>query len=454
MTRETAQASTHPLAYVRRSRGWSYQDIARVIADNARALGVPMAARREKIWRWEHWGVVPERDSQRALARALGVPGEEIDTRPWPQWLPAQDKMPSGLPWTRAGSLSALASLLDHGPRGDHDDPAGRPIAVGPALHEAVADWTAAVARGAALDADADTNSGTDTGAGEPTVRPHPGVIDEQTLSWLESGLLGLRRLDDRLGGAAVQHRVEADLGLALGLLRHGPYARTLETRLLRTAAGLAQLGGWAATDAGRPCTAQRHFLTGLRLADNAQDLPLAASIWAGLSLQAVLAGRPKDGLAAVDAAGSVAAAATRRTRAMLATRRARAHAGLGDEMACRSALDEAAQLLDAAGTDDDPSWLYWFDDAELAAQTGTALLDLGLAHEGRPELERALKLQNRAYLRDRAIYSARAASARFRTGDPDGGHELGQEALRLAQYCGSPRLTAALNALRPAEDG
>jgi len=79
--RDSAAASSHPLAYVRRNHGWSYQDLARVIADHARALGVPTAARREKVWRWEHWGVVPEADSQRALARALGIPVTELESR-------------------------------------------------------------------------------------------------------------------------------------------------------------------------------------------------------------------------------------------------------------------------------------------------------------------------------------------------------------------------------------
>ena len=54
VAREGTAASPHPLAYVRRRHGWSYQDLARVIADHALALRVPMAARREKVWRWEH----------------------------------------------------------------------------------------------------------------------------------------------------------------------------------------------------------------------------------------------------------------------------------------------------------------------------------------------------------------------------------------------------------------
>ncbi|MCL2554502.1 MAG: helix-turn-helix domain-containing protein, partial [Actinomycetia bacterium] len=138
--------STHPLAYIRRRHGWSYQDVARVIAEHARALGVPMAARREKVWRWEHWGVVPEADSQRALARALGVPAKELQTRPWPRWLPAHGGMPDGLPWTVQGSRTALDSLVDDG----SGDPRGYPIADGQALRDAIADWDAAGAEGAA----------------------------------------------------------------------------------------------------------------------------------------------------------------------------------------------------------------------------------------------------------------------------------------------------------------
>src|SRR5690242_7248373 len=133
---EDGAASTHPLAYVRRRHGWSYQDLARVIADHAKALGVPMAARREKVWRWEHWGVVPEADSQRALARALGIPARELESRPWPRWLPSHGGMPDGLPWTVEGSRTALAALLDDAVA----DPRGFPIADGPALLDAIAD--------------------------------------------------------------------------------------------------------------------------------------------------------------------------------------------------------------------------------------------------------------------------------------------------------------------------
>ncbi|KRV48634.1 hypothetical protein AQ490_24155 [Wenjunlia vitaminophila] len=424
------QESPHPLAHVRRSRGWSYQDLARVVAENARALGVPMAARREKIWRWEHWGVVPEPDSQRALARALGVPPRELRDRPWPHWLPVPGSVPSGLPWTAAGSVAALRTLLADGWAAE--DTREQPLVTGQALREAIADWAAAA----------------------PVARQVNGhladaVADGATVAWLEAGVLGLRRLDDRLGGAAVRHRVEADLRIVADLLHRGARDRSVDGRLFAVAADLAQLGGWAAADTGRPAAAQRLFLTGLRVAHAARDRSLAANLLAGLSLEAVLSGRPRDALAAADAAASAAGGAAGRLRAMVETRRARALALLNDEPGCRRALERAEALLGSAHTDPGPPWLYWFDAAELAAQSGLALLELGLAHQARGLLERALRVQDRSLTRDRGLYLARAGLACVRVGDVEGAAAHAAEAGRLVARCpSSPRVTAALSAL------
>ncbi|MEW2521231.1 hypothetical protein [Actinacidiphila alni] len=518
--RQSAAASTHPLAYVRRRHGWSYQDLARVIADNARILGVPMAARREKVWRWEHWGVVPEADSQRALARALGIPARELELRPWPRWLPAHGGMPDGLPWTTEGSLTALTALLDNGT----GDPRGYPIADEQALLDAIADWDAAGAEGTAAGS---AGTGTGSGPSRPTstggttgtaVHPagaHPGgqavtdpakaarrtgkgtargtasaavtghwddeaipnprpervprqataatalpdnavdatlaaaVVDRPVIEWLEAGVLGLRKLDDRLGGASVRHRVEADLRMVRGLLHRGQHERAHEGRLLRVAADLAQLGGWAATDTGRHGAAQRHYLTGLRLAHSAGDRSLAVALWGGLALHAVIAGRPRDAVAAAEAGVRAAGGAPPAVRALAASRLSRAHAAVGADGPSRRAVAEAERQLDLAERESGPSWLYWFDTAELAAQSGQSLLDLGHAHEARPLLEQALAMQDASYVRDRCLYSARAATARALTGDLEGARSLGREAARLSRLCGSPRIADTLDALK-----
>jgi hypothetical protein len=443
VVREGSDASAHPLAYVRRRHGWSYQDLARVIADHARALGVPMAARREKVWRWEHWGVVPEADSQRALARALGIPPGELESRPWPRWLPAPGGMPDGLPWTAEGSMSALATLVDDG----GSDSRGFPITDEQGLLDAIADWDAAEAetaggRGPAVERQDDTD--------DPEGADLPAGVDGTVATWLEAGALGLRRLDDRLGGGAVRHRVEADVRLVCGLLCRGAGSAATRTRLLRVAADLAQLGGWAATDTGRHSAAQRHYLTGLWLAHTAGDRSMAVGLWGGLALQTVTAGRPQEAVAAAEAAVRAAGGAPPVVRALAASRLGRAHAALGAERAFRRAAAEAERQLDAAGADPGPPWLYWFDRAELVAQIGQSLLDLGLAAEAGPLLERALATQDPAFLRDRGLYSARAAEARALNGDLEGARTLGREAARLARQCDSHRLAAALDALKP----
>lgn len=484
--RQSAAASTHPLAYVRRRHGWSYQDLARVIADNARILGVPMAARREKVWRWEHWGVVPEADSQRALARALGIPSRELELRPWPRWLPAHGGMPDGLPWTTEGSFTALTALLDNGA----SDPRGFPIADEQALLDAIADWDAAGAEGTAGSA---VTGGTGAAAGSPPAAAGRGsataamadrwdesvpgtrsgrvprqasaatafrdnavdkavaaaVVDGSVIDWLEAGVLGLRKLDDRLGGASVRHRVEADLRMVRGLLHRGQHERAHGARLLRVAADLAQLGGWAATDTGRHGAAQRHYLTGLRLAHSAGDRSLAVALWGGLALHAVIAGQPRDAVAAAEAGVRAAGGTPPAVRALAASRLSRAHAAVGADGASRRAVAEAERQLDLAEAESGPSWLYWFDAAELAAQTGQSLLDLGHAHEARPLLEQALAMQDASYVRDRCLYSARAATARALTGDLDGARTLGREAARLSRHCGSPRIADTLDALK-----
>ncbi|MFJ5214516.1 hypothetical protein ACIP98_07370 [Streptomyces sp. NPDC088354] len=414
MADETAPAPSHPLAYVRRSHGWSYQDLARVVAENARALGVPMAARREKVWRWEHWGVVPERDSQRALARALGVPLRDVDARPWPGWLPALAGLPEGLGWDRAGALGALEVLLDSGGR----DPRGCPVVQGPEFRVAIGEWNRAVLADAVPEPAA---SGAD--------------FDVETTAWLEWGLHGLCRLDGRLGGGAVRHRVEADLRIALELVRQGPFAAADDVRLLRTAAALTRLGGRAAVDTGRHGAAQRYFLTGLRLAHAAGDAPQAARLWAELSLQAVLNGRHDDALAGVAAAEDALPALPPAVRATLAMCRARAHAGLGGEPAARRALEEAAGLLDPARDD---------AEAELLAHSGLVLLDLGHPGEAARTLDKALPLLPPSHRRDLALHTAHAALARALSGDLDGARRLAARAAGLARTCLSPRATEA----------
>jgi len=108
MTRRWTSGSSgllvHPLSYVRQERNWTYQDLVDVIA---RRVG-NMSSRREKAWRWEHWGVVPDADTQLALAEELEVPAHLVVRLGWPHWLPVGEQINTRAPWTIGGSLEPL----------------------------------------------------------------------------------------------------------------------------------------------------------------------------------------------------------------------------------------------------------------------------------------------------------------------------------------------------------
>ncbi len=91
----------HPLDVIRAQRGWTYRDLAKLVAAHARELGFRnMAAERQKVWRWAHRGVKPDRIAQVALASAIGIPLAQAEATPWPGWLLTAVDIPAPAPVT------------------------------------------------------------------------------------------------------------------------------------------------------------------------------------------------------------------------------------------------------------------------------------------------------------------------------------------------------------------
>src|ERR1019366_5439167 len=61
-------------------------------------------------------------------------------------------------------------------------------------------------------------------------------------------------------------------------------------------------------------------------------------------------------------------------------TMEARALARLGDARGCDRSLAEAVREFERRQTEEDPDWISYFDEAELAAEFGHCLRDLGRA--------------------------------------------------------------------------
>jgi hypothetical protein len=421
----------HPLAFVRHVHGWSYQGLVDSIARQAATMPQigNMAARREKAWRWEHWGVVPDRDTQRAIAALLEVPEGHIEQYGWPRWLPVGDAIRTDYPWTAAGCRAGLDDALERAML----DRRGFLVLSGGALTGLAHQWLS-------------MEPGKVEAALEGRSR-----VDAELLGWIRDRIPMLRRMDDQLGGAQLRQIVDAELRLVSGLRDDGQYTAEVGRQLCAAAAELGQLAGWVSFDAGLHGAAQRYYVSALRAAHAAGDRPLGANVLAGMSFQATVAGDPKDGVALADAAArGTAKAATPRVWAMLAARAARAHAQAGDAAACGAALARAEKAMAgiSAGVEE-PAWIYYFDEAELAAQAGACWLTLQQYHRAESELDNALRLQDPSYNRDRTIYHVRLARTELALGDMERACSLATTALDLARRASSQRSTWELGELQ-----
>ncbi|MER6913832.1 hypothetical protein ABT354_19355 [Streptomyces sp. NPDC000594] len=261
-----------------------------------------------------------------------------------------------------------------------------------------------------------------------PPPRPSgPDRVPPPLADVLEDQLHSLRRLDDRTGGGPLSQRhVRLALGEVIHLLRTCRYDAHTGTRLLRTAAGHAQLAGWMAFDADLTAAAQRYQLLAIRLARAAGDHDTVANVLGMLSYQHAAHAQPDTALRFAAAAVEHTARGLPLVRARALGRLATAHASAGDIDNFRRATDQCHTLLQRRSPADPPS-LYYFTAEQVAAESGQALVDLAAAHPGRArrllaeatELLSPLAHQTSAYRRSALLHSIHLARARLLSKDP-----------------------------------
>ncbi len=371
---------SHPLSYVRHQHGWSLHQLVTLISH---AMGGKPSTHRQKAWRWENRGVVPEEQTQLALARLLGVPPHQVYALGWPYWLPMGKQIPTDKPWTAQATMALLQDT-----RHALTDRRGF-LTLAPGIAAALADqW---------LTVDSPRLEAARRGDRVTTA-----VIDD-----LHGRIAGLRRTDQTLGGGAIRHLADAELRLVTDLLAHGSYSTHTARRLYRVASELAHLAAWASFDAGYHAAAERYWNAAVRAAHTAADQGLGANALKALSLQRLDAGRPREALAIARAAVEGAPDASPRVRAMLLVRQARAHAALRDAVSCEHLLSQAETAMARADDhpDPDPSWAAYFDTAEYAAQVAACYRDLGRPRHTDRWLRTSLQTQPDQRSRDRATY-------------------------------------------------
>jgi hypothetical protein len=153
---------------------------------------------------------------------------------------------------------------------------------------------------------------------------------------------------------------------------------------LFSAVAEAALLTAWMSYDSA-PANglAQRYFIQALGLAQAGGDRLPGASILDAMSHQATYTGRFSEAASLARAARTgTAGIATATLTAHFHTMEARALARLGDARGCDRALGEAVREFERRTPDDDPAWIRYFDESELAAEFGHCLRDLGRASD------------------------------------------------------------------------
>lgn len=298
------------------------------------------------------------------------------------------------------------------------------------------------------------------SGNGPTPHRRRTAAFGVQEVEEIERTARMFRSWDDRFGGGLRRKAVVGQLSEVADMLDGAPMT-PLTKRLY---AAMAQLAGTAATaswDSGQQGLAQRYYLLGLRAARDGDDYTFAANLLAGLARQFLYLGKASDALELVRLAQTWSSGrASHRVQAMLLTRQAWAHARMGDVTAFRRTTSRAEDALASAMPgDDDPYWISYFDQAELAGVTGGRLLELAhrqpvLAGESAEYIDRAIAMRQDVRLRSQALDRIGVAEARLIEGEVEEACRLGHAAAEVAEQTPSDRVRVKLREFVTCIDG
>lgn len=251
-------------------------------------------------------------------------------------------------------------------------------------------------------------------------------------------------RLDSTFGGAHARNSLVQYLRTELPLLLRAAGTADVRRALFSAAGESTQLAAWMAYDAGLHGLAQRYFIQALGLADAGEDRLLAASILDAMSHQASFLGRYRE-------AANMARAARLGTDSIgisiltshFHIMEARALARIGEADACERAMGAAVQHFEQHRPGDEPAWIGYFDQAEIAAEMAHCHRDLGRPDLAVEHARRALTSTSGDYVRSDFFATMVLADALIDRGDLDEGCQVASAALGVGEGLRSARCSS-----------
>ncbi|WP_413754806.1 XRE family transcriptional regulator [Streptomyces sp. MMBL 11-3] len=412
----------HPLITARLALGMTMDELVRGIRAAAVRRGLRSGTDEARVRKWQR-GVEPSTESQVYIAEALGWPADMVRADDWPNWLPltGDGVVPLGPHSCVPALREALRTAMDR-----------RTFftITGTTLTALAANW--ATSPTSAL---AQARDGT--------------AIGEELVTFLES-------TSRHLTGLPTEQRqhtttlLDAHLSTVTGLLEHGRYSPALGLRLHTLAASLSQTVAWHRFDLGQHTHASQNWVAGLHNAHAAHDHDMGAGLLGDLAYQAAWRG---DHTTAADILHhALTRAHNPAARCLLHLRLARtlaAPGNHGDRRAALRALTAAEQHLADAGSDR-PAWCAWVSEADLAVDSGQALLDLGDTRRAHQLITEGEHLLPAARDKTRGVFLTYRAASYLDQNEPEPAAAAATESLLLARRIGAPRCVSLVNDLLP----
>ncbi|GGY88528.1 hypothetical protein [Streptomyces poonensis] len=422
------QPTSVRLRQARTDRGWSQPRLVRELRQAAARRGHQLPADssvKRRIASWENGHSVPDDFYGPLLCEVYGVSAPELgltnesqrDTR----------LMDVSYPASTDDAIETVGQLW----RADlnQHEPLLRAEPSEPAWNEASLRWL--VAPDPAVPRQ--RQDGTRVGLGD--------VAAVKTTADMFAGL------DDRFGGDHARHAAIQYLSTEVTPLLRGQYTEQVGRALFSTVAEATLLAGWMSYDACRHGLAQRYFLQALRLAQDANDRRLAGSILSAMSHQATFLGRYTQAATLARAAlMGISPVATPTLRAQFHAMEARALARTGDVRACEAALLAATKALESRNSDDEPEWISYFDEVELAAEAAHCFRDVNSARQAVAHAENAM---SGSHVRSDFFATMVLADAHLRAGDVEEACRVALDALDMGEQLKSARCVSYLAEFR-----
>lgn len=259
------------------------------------------------------------------------------------------------------------------------------------------------------------------------------------------------RSADRQVGGGHLYAAVVKYLHTQVGPRLFGGDLVVEDPAVFTAAAGLTEMAGWMAHDAGRDDRAYSHFLRAFHLSKAGQDRQLGVHVLASLSHLAHHRADPHGAIHFAQAGQSALAASPRNPElaARLLAMRARGRAALGDDQETRTLLGQAEAALDGAHAEAPSEWVSHFDRGSLASEAARCMRQLGKPVAAQEQAQLVLELRPSSHTRSHAFGQLFLIASLIEQGETEEACRITRDVIESTQSLGSQLVVHQLNEIR-----